>query len=395
MKKLLAQLLAAIMVMAIFVGCSSKTAETPSTDTPAADTPAADTPAATTDAPADVETPEGKTVKIGFIGWGYTDGLGSAYQRYLDYVAPYVGMEIVYGQYKTADDMISLSDSLSQAGCYVILTTFASASLIVLCAKNEVYMAQWGSPVLDEELKAYLEQSPYWVGCSTVDDEASGAAMVDALYEAGSRHIAVLAPAAGNACHDARYKGIYDEVAKYDDMEVVSEFRDASLNTTAPAAIQNMIAMYPELDGIVCTGASNGVMEAVIQTLATEGKTGTIKFATLDVQDGTGEYMDEGALDFIGGGQYPEVVFLALCCVNAVDGTIDLPIQIDSQFINIEGSQGYADYVKYIDAEGVFPWTAEELAQFVTRVNPDATFQDLYDTWKGYSMESVIARKEG
>ena len=115
-------------------------------------------------------------------------------------------------------------------------------------------------------------------------------------------------------------------------MEVVSEFRDASLNTTAPAAIQNMIAMYPELDGIVCTGASNGVMEAVIQTLATEGKTGTIKFATLDVQDGTGEYMDEGALDFIGGGQYPEVVFLALCCVNAVDGTIDLPIQIDSQF---------------------------------------------------------------
>lgn len=275
------------------------------------------------------------------------------------------------------------------------MTTIASASLIDLCAKNEVYMAQWGSPVLDEELKAYLEQSPYWVGCSTVDDEASGAAMVDALYEAGSRHIAVLAPAAGNACHDARYKGIYDEVAKYDDMEVVSEFRDASLNTTAPAAIQNMIAMYPELDGIVCTGASNGVMEAVIQTLATEGKTGKIKFATLDVQDGTGDYMDEGALDFIGGGQYPEVVFLALCCVNAVDGTIDLPIQIDSQFINIEGSQGYADYVKYIDAEGVFPWTAEELAQFVTRVNPDATFQDLYDTWKGYSMESVIARKEG
>ena len=66
MKKLIALLLAAIMVMAIFVGCSSKTAETPSTDTPAADTPAADTPAATTDAPADVETPEGKYRWSGF-----------------------------------------------------------------------------------------------------------------------------------------------------------------------------------------------------------------------------------------------------------------------------------------------------------------------------------------
>ena len=261
MKKLIALLLAAIMVMAIFVGCSSKPAETPSTDNPAADTPAA-----TTDAPADVETPEGKTVKIGFIGWGYTDGLGSAYQRYLDYVAPYVGMEIVYGQYKTAEDIISQAESLIQAGCNVIMTTIASASLIDLCAKNEVYMAQWGSPVLDEELKAYLEQSPYWVGCSTVDDETSGAAMVDALYEAGSRHIAVLAPAAGNACHDARYKGIYDEVAKYDDMEVVSEFRDASLNTTAPAAIQKA---YNQNKNLVCYSVGYNVdMLAVAPTAA-------------------------------------------------------------------------------------------------------------------------------
>ena len=219
--------------------------------------------------------------------------------------------------------------------------------------------------------------------------------MVDAVYNAGARNIAVLAPAAGNACHDARYKGIYDEVAKYDDLTVVSEFRDASLNTTCPAAIQNMIAMYPELDGIVCTGASNGVLDAVIQTLDTEGKAGEIKFATLDVQDGTDTYMEEGSLTFIGGGQYPEVVFLALCIVNAYDGALDLPIQLDSQFINIEGAEGYADYIKYIDAEGVFPWTAEELAQFVNRVNPDATFEDMYNTWKGYSMESVIARKNG
>lgn len=117
MKKLIALLLAAIMVMAIFVGCSSKTAETPSTDTPAADTPAADTPAATTDAPPTSRRPKAKPMKIGFIGWGYTDGLGSAYQRYLDYVAPYVGMEIVYGQYKTAEDIISQAESLIQAGC--------------------------------------------------------------------------------------------------------------------------------------------------------------------------------------------------------------------------------------------------------------------------------------
>ncbi len=390
MKKLIALLLAIAMLATLFVGCSSK--ETTETKEPETNT-TNETKTETPEAP--VEAPEGETVKIGFIGWGYTDGLGSAYQRYLDYVAPYVGAEIVYGQYKTAEDIISQAESLIQAGCKVIMTTIASSSLMDLCAKNEVYMAQWGSPVLDAELDAYLKTSPYWVGCSTVDDEASGRAMVDALYNAGSRNIAVLAPAAGNACHDARYKGIYEQADTYDDLTIVSEFRDASLNTTAPAAIQNMIAMYPELDGIVSTGASNGIMDAVIQTLTTEGKAGEIKFATLDVQAGTDVYMEEGSLTFIGGGQYPEVVFLALACINAVDGALELPIQLDSQFINIEGAEGYADYIKYIDAEGVFPWTAEELAQLVNRVNPDATFQDMYDMWKGYSMESVKARVAG
>jgi ABC-type sugar transport system substrate-binding protein len=184
-----------------------------------------------------------------------------------------------------------------------------------------------------------------------------------------------------------------DAVKEHNDIKVVAEFRNAQLGTNAPSAIQNAIAMFPELDGIVVTGASSGTMEAVIQTLDTEGMIGKIKHATLDIQPDTDVYLDEGSLTFIGGGQYPEGAFLAICCVNAVDGTIKLPVQIDSQFINVLGSEGYQDYITYIDAEGVFPWSGEEMQQFVSRFNPNATFQELYDAWKGYSMESVKARK--
>lgn len=332
-------------------------------------------------------------VQIGFIGWGYTDSLGASYQRYLDYLAPYCGWEVSYGQYTTSEDIISEAENLIQKGCDVIMTTIASASLMQICENNEVYLAQWGSPVNDAELKATLEESPYWVGCSTVDDYAAGRAMVDALYEAGSRHIMAMAPAAGNSCHDLRWNGIHDAVADYEDMEIVAEFRNAQLSVNGPGAIQNAIAMFPELDGIAVTGASSGTLEAVVQTLATEGKIGQINHATLDIQADTDFYLEEGSLTYIGGGQYPEVAFLAICCVNAVDGAIELPVQIDSQFINIVGADGYQDYITYIDAEGVFPWTGEEMQQFVCRYNPDATFQELYDTWNSYSMESVKERK--
>lgn len=337
---------------------------------------------------------EKEPVKIGFIGWGYTDGLGSAYQRYLEYLAPYCGWEISYGTYVTAEDIQSEAENLIQKGCQVIMTTIASASLIQLCEKNQVYLAQWGSPVADPDLKATLEKSPYWVGCSTVDDYSSGRAMVDTLYDLGCRNIMALAPAAGNSCHDLRWSGIQDAAADHEDMKIVAEFRNASLAANCPGAIQNALAMFPEMDGVVVTGASSGTLEAVVQTLDTEGVIGQVLHATLDIQPDTDVYLDEGSLSFIGGGQYPEVCFLAICCVNAVDGAIELPIQIDSQFINVIGSEGYQDYVKYIDAEGVFPWTGEEMAQFVARMNPDATFQDLYDAWKGYSMESVKARAE-
>lgn len=341
---------------------------------------------------AGTDTGDLEVSKIGFIGWGFTDLLGSSYQAYYDYIADDFGIEFSMAAGSTNEEHISLTENLIQKGVQGLLAYNVTSKMMDMCDAAGVYLMQFGSPVTDEELKAYLETSPYWLGCSTVDDYAAGQAMVEALYNAGSRNIAAIAPAAGNPCHDLRWNGIFDKAEEYDDMQVIGEFRSAN-TADYTGAVQNFISMYPELDGVVATGASSGGAEAIIQAIDTEGKTEEVKFATLDIIDGTADYMNEGALEFIGGGQFPEVVFLAIYMNDVIKGNTKPAgaIQLDSQFIYIQGAEGYANYAKYIGGD-VFPYTVDELKQVSSTFNKDASFEDLYNTWKNYNLEDVMKR---
>lgn len=331
-------------------------------------------------------------VKVGFICWGFTDGLSQGYVRSLDFAAQYCGFEVEYTTYGSYEEIISCAENLIQAGCQIILTTKASTALLDLCDANQVYLAQWGSPISDEELHAYLAKSDYWVGCSTVDDYDAGYQCVESLYAEGCRNIVLMGTAAGNYCHDLRFQGMYDAVALHDDLTVLGEFRSSSMKTEGAPALQNFVALYPELDGVVASGASSGVLEAVVQTLDTEGKLGTVKFATLDIQPGTGDFLEEGSLSFIGGGQFLEVMFLAIDAVNVYDGAYAGDNQIDTTFIYLHNAEEYNDYVTYVDGDGVYPYTAEEVQSITWRCNENTTFEELYDMWNGYSLASIKAK---
>lgn len=394
-KKLLAILLSAVLVLCM-VACAaetklpaeqtSETEKAPTTETAPA---AADNEAASSEI---AYTGDKEPVKVGFICWGFTDGLSQGYVRSLDYAAKYCGFEVEYTTYGSYEEIISCAENLIQAGCQIILTTKASTALLDLCDSNKVYLAQWGSPISDEEIHSYLAKSDYWVGCSTVDDYDAGYQCVETLYNEGCRNIVLTGTAAGNYCHDLRFRGMYDAAATHDDLTVLGEFRSSSMKTEGAPAVQNFIALYPELDGVVASGASSGVLEAIVQTIDTEGKLGEIKFATLDIQPGTGDYLEEGSLSFIGGGQFLEVMFLALDAVNVYDGAYPGDNQIDTTFIYLHNVEEYNNYVKYVDNDGVYPYSPEEIQSITYRCNPDATFEDLYNMWNSYSLDSIMAK---
>lgn len=394
MKKILAMMMVLVLTFSL-TACSGseKAAGDSAADTSAGETASEDTPSedvVTTDnSGAQPYSGEKEPVKIGFICWGYTDSLSQGYQRALDFAAEYCGFEMEYVATTKYEEHVSYAENLIQAGCKIIMTTKASTALMDLCDENQVYLAQWGSPIDDKELAEYLAKSEYWVGCSTVDDYDAGYQCVEALYAAGCRNIVLMGTGAGNYCHDLRFSGMYDAVETHEDLTVLGEFRSSSMQVEGAPALQNFIALYPELDGVVASGASGGTLEAIIQTLDTEGKIGQVKFATLDIQDGTDGYLEEGSLSFIGGGQYLEVMFMAIDALNVYDGAYEGNNQLDTTFIYLESADDYADYVKYIDGEGIYPYSAEEIQSVTYRCNPDATFDALYQMWNDYSLDYI------
>ena len=340
---------------------------------------------------------DGETVKIGFIGWGFTDTLGGEYKKYFEYMGPEFGIDFNLVVAVNQDEMVSQTESLIEAGVQGIISYQVTSSMMQLCEKNKVYLAQFGAAVDDQELKSYLEECEYWLGASDYDHYTCGVGMVDALHEAGCKNIITLGIAAGNPLHDQRLKGSKDEAEKFDDMNIIGEYlgNTASVAQEYSEQVTNFITMYPELDGITMTGASNGCMEAVLQAIDTAGKTGEIKLATLDVVEGTDIYLSEGSLVYTLGGQYPEVVFVALIMGDVVRGTLDLGgerMALIGNLIEVKGTEGFEQYKEYIEAE--FPFTVDELKEVSPTFNSEATLQDIYDLWESYSIEDVMERHQ-
>lgn len=330
-----------------------------------------------------------EVVTVGLICWGYTDRLAQSYVRYLDYAGQYCGFEMEYATYATYDEILTCAENLIQSGCKIILTLGASTTLMDMCTDAGVYLAQWGSPVADEELAAYLAKSPYWVGSSICNDYETGLATAEHMYAAGCRNVVAMGTAAGNYCHDVRFKGFYDGVANHDDMNVVGEFRSAT-ETDYPDALQNFLTLYPEMDGIFHTSLADGHMEELLQMLDTEGKLGEIPMSGFDICDTTGEGLGDGSLTYIIGGQHLEPMFLTLHALNVYDGAYEGNKDINMNLLQLGSEEDFNNYAKYIDGAGVYPYSAEELQGITFRCNPDATFEDLATMFGDYSLETIV-----
>lgn len=332
-------------------------------------------------------------VKIGFCGWGYTDKLGSSYQRYFNYIADAFDIEFQLTVGDTTEQQMANVENLIQSGCQGIIALKVTSTMMDKCEAAGVYLAQFGSEPSDPELLQYLSESPYWAGCSTMDDYDCGMTLMKAVYDAGARNVVVCAQSAGSPAHDARWAGFFDEAAKHEDLKIVAEFRTSETKEYGEA-LQNAMSIYPEVDGIVTASASNGAIESVVQTIRTANKVGQIRVASVDVEAETKNYFDEDTLTCIAGGQYPEVVLLALCVLDKINGvsTADGSVKLVGKMIYVNGPEEYQEYETYIEGEGVFPYTIDELKSVTTTTNPQATYQDMWNMWNNYSLQDVMDR---
>lgn len=330
--------------------------------------------------------------KIGVLYWGYTDLLGSQIKKNLDYLGKEFNCEMVYADGGMAiEGYVTATENLIQNGAEGIVSIFALPGMIEACEKAGVYLVQGLNETTDPDTLTLMKNSKYFVGMFTENDYECGYTMVEDLYNKGCRNITYMSPTPGMAAnHDNRVRGIEDALKDFPDMKLLSNYRgDAQVE-----ALQNFAAVYPEMDGLIVTGGTQGGTESIYQTIQSEGLSGKVKFATIDIGEGTAERLESGDLAWIAGGQYPTTGIAFSALYNALAGTPvidDCTKTVYRPFMSIQSAEEFEQYLKYVDGD-IPPYSGDEIKALIKKFNPDASL-DLYEQYgKAYGIKDVVER---
>lgn len=328
---------------------------------------------------------------VGVLLWGYTDQLGASVKKNLEYLGKEFNVQFTFVDAIAMEEYISGTENLIQKGVDGILSLIVLPSMIEKCESAGVYLQSILNESTDPDTLKLIAKSKYVTGMITENDYECGVAMVDDLYERGCRNIVWIAPEAGMAAnHDNRVRGIEDAIKKYNDLNVLANYRGSE----QAEALQSFAATYPEMDGIIVTGGANGGTESIYQVMQSEGLNGQAILATIDIGEGTGDKLASGELGWIAGGQFPTTGIGFAILYNAMVGTPinDTPEKtIYRPFMVLQSKEDYDNYMKYVEGD-IPPYTGEEVKALIKKFNPDASLELLQEYGDKYSIDDVVSR---
>lgn len=387
-KKIFMLVLSLVMVVALLTACNQEGSKTDDKSNNSKDFEVVEDE--------DSEYPKADELEaysVGVLLWGYTDQLGGSVKKNLEYLGKEFNVEFTFVDALTTDEYISGTENLIQKGVDGILSLLVLPSMIEACDASGVYLQQILNENTDPDTLKLMSEAEYFTGMITEDDYECGVAMVDDLYARGCRNIVWIAPESGMAAnHDNRVRGIEAAIEKYDDLNVLANYRGSE----QPEALQSFAATYPEMDGIVVTGGAGGGTESIYQIMRSEGLNGQAILATIDIGEGTGEKIESEELGWIAGGQYPTTGVAFAILYNAIVGTPinDSPEKtIYRPFMVLQSKEDYDNYMKYVEGD-IPPYTGDEIKALIKKFNPDASLALVEEYGEAYGIEDVVKRHE-
>lgn len=304
MKKFMAILLSAIMVIGLLTGCGSS-APAATTTTPAANDPApanTGTEAPANDTPAD-SAPSLEGYKLGGIdltATGMTTFL-TADTTMRDLCAT-VGAEYITATLPGYDDasFMAAYESLVDQGCNGIMVyTFSEGPISLIADMLEEAGVDWflvNRRITDDALREKVFGLDSFVGNCYCDEEENAYNMVRELKEdLGVTNLAVIGLAQGDLNGDLRDKGIARACEDFG-VTLLTETRGIETVDDVTNAVEGIIASYPEVDGIFIVGGvvTTGALAGAAQALSNHGLSDKVAIAMIDIAAGMSEYMGEG-----------------------------------------------------------------------------------------------------
>jgi hypothetical protein len=329
--------------------------------------------------------------RIGVMYFTFTDKLGSQMKNALDYLAEAFNIEFVYieATYSSEAGQAALETAL-QTGLDGVIAVSSGVAFVEACkTAGDVPCVSIQIEPNDDQVAQDMAAYDCYLGAVCENDYQVGVNAAEALYASGVRNLGICGLTPGLArSHDDRIRGVKSVIDKYDDLTLSAE--DYTMAEYAKS-ISSFAAAYPEMDGLF---ASQGV-ETIYQTMNTEGLIGSVKLATVDISESTGDYFDNGTLISIAGGQYgTTMVGFALLYNYLCDGTRIIPdtsVTLRRPFIEVTSSEEFQDYLTYVDGD-VPVYTVDEVAAMIHGFNPEAGFETYTQAAADYSLADIVAR---
>ncbi len=293
-KKLLSGVLAVVLAVGSLAGCGSSgsASKTESEST-----------SSTESAAGEVSTSsESKPYRLAI---GLTDSGATMFSLMSNNIKAYVeatGGEVVFqgGVAASADATIQfVENQIAARADGIIIVPPSDSVLPTVCSLCEEAGVYWGitfRTVMDEEVKALIESSKYYVGNCYEDEYTTGYRIMSNMNDQGIKKVAIISQAKGNTTTDLREEGARKACEDFG-MEIVAEVRDLGQASDATVAAESFLSSYSDLDAIFIVGTTGtGMHEAVAKAIEANGSVDTVKLATVDFPDAMVELFENNEL---------------------------------------------------------------------------------------------------
>jgi len=350
------------------------------------------------DTPSAKNTGADRKFKIGMSKISGNDQQARAVNNFFRLIEKELGVEFVYyTEMNSSEKQLLEIRELVENGCDALMLTISNQTIlpeiIKLCDDNKVPFSLVGGFITDSEIKKMAESSRYYLGSTSENDSDMAYSITSSLIEQGAHNIAIIASHSGLPNLDSRYSSINQAINNFG-AKKLAEFRVTAFSPSdAAKAVENFLAVYPELDGIIAVYAGNGIGDAILETLEKNNKAGTVKFAGLELFDGAKEAFREGKIHSLAGGNYVDPLFSFVLIYNYLVGTplSEEPVEIKINFIQYNSYEDIVNYYIYIqDTE--FPYNIDEVRQMIRYYNPSMTARELKEIAARYSIYDLMGR---
>lgn len=330
------------------------------------------------------ETADGD-LTVGVIIWSTDDGLGADSKTALDAVAADLGVNLIYrtGSYD-AENQTTDIENLIAAGadgimCCVIVDT-STDELLKVCEEADVDYQVFFRNIIDEEAYNYCMASDHFAGYICEDEGAAGVDMVDELIAQGCTTFGLINREAGNGVVDRRQQGTMEYLEEKGLTYYVSTNTSTATATEMVDATDQLLAAYPDIDGLILSSGSNGAIDAIITDL--EGT--DIKLTSFDTPADIEGAFNAGNLCMLTTGAQIDPVYalINLYCKMTGNPKSETPTEYGSNYIYMKSAEDAKTYEQYFG--GFNTYTADEVKSMA-----DMDLDSFLKEIENYSLEMV------